>query len=386
MGGENGGRAAAVRGARLSRSRSSRPMRERFEFRAARALSALPPRAQLRLSGKPHVHVDGLRLDPEIQLSLAMLERQGAEGLDKLSVPEARKVVQSSARLYGGPPIEVASVRDIQIDGAAGPLRARHYVPDEPGGPHPLLVYYHGGGFVVGDVDTHDAPCRLICRHAGVQVLSVDYRLAPEHPFPAAVDDARAALRWASEHASELGADPERVAVGGDSAGGNLAAVASQLAVHDGGPGASFQLLIYPVTDFTKVRPSRELFAEGFFLTAAEMDWFNSHYVGPSGADPADPRLSPLLVDDLSGLPPAFVVTAGFDPLRDEGEEYAQALREAGVPTALRRFPGLIHAFINSIGVSRVSRDAMIEIAGATRAMLSVQGARVAIGAVARTP
>ncbi|MGZ4202018.1 MAG: hypothetical protein ACXVRH_08170, partial [Thermoleophilaceae bacterium] len=147
----------------MSRSRSSRRMRERFEFRTARALAALPPRAQLRLSGKPAVTVDGLRLDPEIQLSLAMLERQGLDGLDKLPVPEARKVVDLQAGLYGGPPLELASVRDLQIDGAEGMLRARHYVPDEPG-PHPLLVYYHGGGFVVGYVNSHDAPCRLISK------------------------------------------------------------------------------------------------------------------------------------------------------------------------------------------------------------------------------
>ena len=383
MGGENGRRAGALRGS-MSRSRSSRRMRERFEFRTARALAALPPRAQLRLSGKPAVVLDGLRLDPEIQLSLSMLERQGVDGLDKLSVPEARKVVELQASLYGGPPLEFGSVQDLQIDGAEGTLRARHYVPDEPG-PHPLLVYYHGGGFVVGDVNSHDAPCRLISKHAGVQVLSVDYRLAPEHPFPAPVDDARAALRWACEHASELGADPGRVAVGGDSAGGNLATVAAMLARDDGGPVPAFQLLIYPVTDFTTVRPSREMFAEGFFLTQDEMDWFNSHYVESVNADPADVRLSPLLADDLTGMPPAFVVTAGFDPLRDEGEEYAHALRAAGVPTVLRRFPGLIHAFVNMIGVSRVSRDAMIEIAGATRAMLSVQGARVATDAVAHT-
>jgi acetyl esterase len=361
----------------MGRSASERKLRERFEYRAARAFAKLPPRAQVRLSGKPAVQIDGLTLDPEVQLSLAMLERRNLPGIETLPVDVARKVVVAQATLYGGPKLPVGSVRELSIDGAAGPLRARYYTPDEPGGPHPLLVYYHGGGFVICDLDTHDAPCRVLCKHGGVNVLSVDYRLAPEHPFPAAVDDARAALRWAYENAEELGADPQRIAVGGDSAGGNLATVVSHLATHDGGPAPVFQLLIYPVTDFSVERPSRKLFAEGYFLTQAEMDWFNQNYVGSVNADPADPRISPILAD-MSGMPPAYVVTAGFDPLRDEGEEYAQALRAAGVPTALRRFPGLIHAFINSVGVSPVSRDALIEVAGATRAMLSTSAAAVA--------
>jgi acetyl esterase len=363
-------------------SRTSRKFRERFEYRTARAMAKLPPRAQVRLSGKPPVMLDGLTLDPEIQLSLAMLERRNLPGLETLPVDVARQVVHAQAVMSGGPPLAIGSVRDLKIDGAAGDLGARYYTPDEGGGPHPLLVYYHGGGFVICDLDTHDAFCRLLCKHAGVNVLSVDYRMAPEHPFPAPVEDARAALRWAYEHASELGADPERVAVGGDSAGGNLATVVCQLAARDGGPAPSFQLLIYPVTDFTASRPSRELFGEGFFLTQAEMDWFNQHYIESVNADPTDPRVSPLMAEDLSGQPPAFVVTAGFDPLRDEGEEFVRALRAAGVPTAHRRFPGLVHAFINWTGISPVSRDAVVELAGATRAMLSTTAAKVAQEAV----
>jgi acetyl esterase len=376
MGGENGGRAAALRGS-VSESATSQKLRERFEFRAARAFAKLPPKAQVKLSRKPQVEIDNCRLDPEIQLTLSLLERRGLPPIESLPVDVARRVVVAQASLYGGPPLPCGSVRDLTIDGAEGPLKARLYTPDEPGGPHPLLIYYHGGGFVICDLDTHDAPCRVLCKHGGVNVLSVDYRLAPEHPFPAAVDDARAALRWAYEHAEELGADPERIAVGGDSAGGNLATVASQIATHDGGPAPVFQLLIYPVTDMSAERPSRQLFAEGFFLTQSEMEWFSDNYIG-SNADTTDPRMSPILADDLSGLPPAYIVTCGFDPLRDEGEDYAQALRAAGVPTALRRFPGLIHAFINSVGVSPVSRDALIEVAGATRAMLSTTAAKVA--------
>jgi acetyl esterase len=343
--------------------------RQRVEYRVARILAALPPRLQLRLSGRKQVVVDGQRLEPEIQLQLAMLERQRAPPMESLTPPDARDETRRSAAVAGGPALPVASVRDLTVDGATGPLRARHYAPDEPGGPHPLLVFYHGGGFVIGDLDTHDSPCRFLCRHAGVHVLSIDYRLAPEHPFPAAVEDARAAFAWAAAHATELGADPARVAVGGDSAGGNMAAVTAQLAAHDGGPAPAFQLLIYPVTDSAEHYRSQDLFREGFFLTESEMDWFYANYA--STADERDPRLSPLRADDLSGLPPALVVTAGFDPLRDEGEAYAAALREAGNTVAVRRFTGLIHGFFNMAGVSRVSRDAIVETAGATRALLA---------------
>jgi acetyl esterase len=178
-------------------------------------------------------------------------------------------------------------------------------------------------------------------------------------------------LRWAFANAAALGADPQRVGVGGDSAGGNLAAVVSQLAARDGGPAPALQLLIYPATDFSRRRRSRELFGEGFLLTNSEMDWFETNYLGVERTHARDPRASPLLAEDLSGLAPAYVVTAAFDPLRDEGEEYAEALRAAGTPVTLRRFPGFIHAFIAGAGVSRNSRDALVEIAGATRAMFA---------------
>jgi acetyl esterase len=349
--------------------------RQRVELRVARALAALPPRAQVRLSGKPSITIDGNTLEPEIQLTLAMLERQGGRAIADMTPVEAREDMRKRTAVAGGRPLPVGSVRDLTIEGAAGPLRARHYAPAEPGGPHPLLVYYHGGGFVIGDLDTHDGPCRMLARHAGVHVLSVDYRMGPEDRFPAAVDDARAALRWACAHAGELGADPSRVCVGGDSAGGNLAAVVSWLATHDGGPAPVFQLLVYPVADLSEKRPSHRHFAEGFLLTDAEMDWFRENYVA-SEEDRRDPRVSILLADDLSGLPPALVVTAGFDPLRDEGDALAARLREAGNVVAHRRFTGLIHGFFNMSGASRVSRDAVVEIAGATRALLATVATR----------
>jgi len=349
--------------------------RQRLEMRIARLLAALPPRLQLRLSRKDPVVVDGQTLEPEIQLQLAVLERQGNPPIETLPPPQAREEMRRRALPAGGPTLPVGDVRDLTVDGATGPLRARHYAPAEPGGPHPLLVFYHGGGWVIGDLDTHDATCRLLCRHAGVHVLSVDYRLAPEAPFPQPIDDGRAAFAWAAAHAAELGADPARVAVGGDSAGGNMAAVVSQETVREGVAAPVFQLLIYPAVDASKDYRSQELFREGFLLTQAEMDYFYNHYVGQS--DPTDTRLSPLLAEDLSGLPPALIVTAGFDPLRDEGEAYAQALREAGNVVAHRRFAGLIHGFANMVGVSRVSRDAVVEMAGATRALLATVAAKV---------
>jgi acetyl esterase/lipase len=342
----------------------------RLERSLARVLGALPPGLQVRLSGKPPVRVDGDTLAPVAQLGLAVLERRGETRPETLGLAEARRARRRLAAVYAGKPAEVAAVHDLETTGETR-LRVRHYAPAEPGGPHPVLVYYHGGGFTYGDLDTHDGVCRLLCRHAGAHVLAVDYRLAPEHPFPTAVEDARAALRWAYEHAASLGADARRVGVAGDSAGGNLAAVVSQLAARDGGPAPVLQLLIYPATDFTSRRRSRELFKEGFLLTDPEMDWFETNYLGRDRAHARDPRASPLLAKDLSGLAPALVVTAAFDPLRDEGEEYAGALQAAGTPAVLRRFPGLIHAFIGAAGVSQTSRDAVVEIAGTTRGMFA---------------
>ncbi len=269
---------------------------------------------------------------------------------------------------------EVGSVRELEIDGADGPLRARHYLPPQSGtsATPPLLVFFHGGGFVIGDLDTHDEPCRMLCRHAAVQVLSVDYRLAPEHPFPAGVRDALAAFRWAVAHAPELGADADRVAVGGDSAGGNLSAVTAQLAARDGGPTPVLQLLMYPAVDLTDARtPSGQLFAEGFYLTENDRQWFTRHYLSGGDGDATDPRASPKLADDLGGLAPAIVTTAGFDPLRDEGEAYAAALREAGGRVVVDRMPELIHGFINMTTIP-AARDAVLRLAGMVRATLAL--------------
>jgi acetyl esterase/lipase len=343
---------------------------DRLQLAIARRLIRLGPRWQRLLASRVPAQLDGLTLDPQLRLLLALRERRRMVPLPTLSPAAARLRTSSEAAAAAGAPIPVGSVTDLVVDGAVGPLGARHYAPPEPGdGPQPLVVFLHGGGFVICDLDTHDQACRLLCRRAGVHVLSVDYRLAPEHPFPAAVDDAWAATRWAFEHAGELGADPHRVAVAGDSAGGNLAAVVAQLAAAEGGPAPALQVLIYPAVDRGGRYASLDLFASGFFLTREEIDWFNGHY--SAGVDRDDPRLNPRRAADLSGLAPALVVTAGFDPLRDEGEAYAEAMSAAGTHVRLRRMPGMIHGFINMIDLSPSARDALVEIADDVRAMLA---------------
>ena len=341
--------------------------RQRIESRIARAMSALPSHLQVFLSGRPPVTIDGQTLLPEIQLMLAAVERQAPPPITEMSVPEARAHFRARAAMASGEPPPVRT-RDLMIEGGAGPLAARLYTPDGSDGQRPLLLFLHGGGFVVCDLDTHDAPCRILCQHGDLCVLSVDYRLAPEHPFPAAVEDARAALAWALEHAAELGADPNRVAIGGDSAGGTLATVACLLAASDGGPNAALQVLLYPGVDSVHSYRSHELFGEGFGLTVGEIDWFITHYAGEH--DLADPRISPLLTDDMPDLPPTLMVSAGFDPLRDEGDAYVDALRAAGTTVYVRRFAGLVHAFANMAGISPASRAAMIEVAHETRLLL----------------
>jgi acetyl esterase len=250
-------------------------------------------------------------------------------------------------------------------------IPARLYDPPGAGlEQRPLIVYFHGGCWALGDLETHDGVCRFLATNAAAAVLSGDYRLAPEHPFPAGFEDAFAAFRWASAETARLGADPSRIAVAGDSAGGNLAAAVSRLARDEGAPSPAMQVLLYPIVDAIGEHASRYSFASGFLLTKAEMDWFERHYLSRA-IDRGDSRVSLLRAADLSGLPPAYVATAGFDPLRDEGEAYAEAMRKAGVPVALRRHPGLIHGFANMTAISRSARAAMHELAGALRMGLS---------------
>ncbi|MGV0627072.1 alpha/beta hydrolase [Mycolicibacter minnesotensis] len=333
----------------------------------------LPIGVQRLLTGRRSVSIDGNTLDPTLRLALAGQHLMGIDGLvTGDDVAASRAQLRELTLGLGGADIGVRA-REVAVPGPAGAIGARHYRPagDSGGAARPLLVFYHGGGFALGDLDTHDAVCRLICRDADVAVLSIDYRRAPEHPAPAAVDDAFAAFRWACEHVAELGAAPGRVAVGGDSAGGNLAAAVALLTRDDGGPVPILQWLIYPVTDATAATRSRTLFGEGFLLTKADLDWFTDQYVGRSQLDPADPRVSPLRAPDLSGLPPALVAIAGFDPLRDEGELFAAALREAGGIVDLRRMGSLTHGFINLFGLGGASATATAELISALRAHLS---------------
>jgi acetyl esterase len=336
----------------------------------------VPTRAVRLLAGGRSVTIDGNTLDPTLQLMLSAQRAMGIEGLAVGNdVAASRALMRETCLGFAGPQVHVG-VSDLSIPGPAGQIPARHYRP-VGAKPTPLLVFFHGGGWTIGDLDTHDALCRLTCRDADVHVLSIDYRLAPEHPAPAAVDDAYAAFRWAHEHAADLGAIPDKVAVGGDSAGGNLAAVVSQLARDDSatqdpaGPLPVLQWLIYPRTDFTAKTRSLSLFAEGFLLTKADMDWFEAEYLGGSGIEPTDPRVSPLLADTLSGLPPALIVTAGFDPLRDEGDRYAAALRDAGTPVDLRSTGSLTHGFANLFPLGGGSAVATTELISALRAHLS---------------
>jgi acetyl esterase len=345
----------------------------RIEHRILRFVCGMPPRLQRLLFGAP-ARVDGQVLAPEMQAvtRLASLARdESASAYGALTPSQARARIRAGAAAAAGPKRSDPAVEDLAIPGPAGTIPARFYEPAGTGfEDRPLIVYFHGGGWTIGDLDTCDSVCRFLALNVPATVLSVEYRLAPEHPFPAAVEDALAAYRWAAVDNTRLGVDPRRIAVAGDSAGGNLAAALCLLARDDGGPSPAMQALIYPVADAGGGQRSRDEFAKGFLLAKADMDWFEHHYL-PPGSDRADPRVSPLRAADLSGLPPAYVATAGFDPLRDEGEAYAARMREAGVRVALRRHPGLIHGFANMTAVSDTAHAAMLEFAGALRMGLS---------------
>jgi acetyl esterase len=332
-----------------------------------RRVCGLSPRVLRRLIGPPP-RLDGQELAPDIQMMLALGEWSGETSLvEGRTVEQARAESLASVPLVTGPPRPMARVEDLGIAGPGGEMAARLYVGlGAPQPPQPLLVYYHGGGWVIGDLDTHDGACRFLAEYSGCRVLSIDYRRAPEHPFPEPLEDAAAAFAWAHEHAAELGADPARIAVGGDSAGGNLATAVCLQARDSGAAMPAMQLLLYPVTDAVGGQPSRDTFAKGFFLTKNDMEWFENHYI-PDGIEDADPRASMMRANDVSGLPPAYVATAGFDPLRDEGEIYALRMREAGVQVVLQRHASLIHGFANFTALCPSARTGMLEVAGALR-------------------
>jgi acetyl esterase len=302
-------------------------------------------------------------VDPAIQTILDQLAAAGGPTLREAGVQEGRQMLQMMAMLDGDP-VPVERVEDLDLGGIPARLYAAGVGDDRP-----ILIWYHGGGWVIGDLETADRTCRKLATGTGAVVVSVDYRLAPEHPYPAAPDDCAAALHWIVDHAGELGGDGSRVAVGGDSAGGNLAAVVA-LQARDEGLALRFQLLVYPGTDLTMSSRSVQENGEGYLLTADSMEWFIDHYLS-GGSDAKDPRVSPLYADDVRGVAPALVITAEFDPLRDEGEAYAERLREADVEVEVRRYDGQIHGFFGLGSITPVTDEAVALAADKVRAALA---------------
>jgi acetyl esterase len=315
-------------------------------------------------------------LDPTAQAIMDAMDTAWPD-LGTMPAADARRMVKEAGEQARAlvPPPDVARVEDRTVPGPAGEIPVRIYWPlvDNPPAAFPLVVYFHGGGWVICDLDSHDNICRTLSNASGAVVVSVDYRLAPEHTYPAAADDAYAATAWAAKHASELGADATRTAVAGDSAGGNLAAVVALMARDKGTPALQHQLLIYPVTDISPghhdAHPSKKENGTGYFLTTDHMDWFREQYL-PDGADGTDPYISPLLAADLSGLPPATVMTAEFDPLRDEGEAYGARLQDAGVAADIRRYDGVFHGFFSMSPLLPIAETANKDAAAALRQAL----------------
>jgi acetyl esterase len=326
-------------------------LRTRIERAVARAFVRLPSPLLRAVVGPVRRSPEGYELDLEVQSLVWLMTLRNGEHMGARGLRRARRLMDHTGALLT-PRVSGVAVHDRLVGGGEGDRRARVYVPETPHNrPLPCLVWFHGGGFVIGSIESHDGVCRLLAKEAGAVVVSVDYRLAPEHPFPAAVQDAVAATRWVIDNASSLGVDPRAVAVGGDSAGGNLAAVTAQ-ALRAGPHRPAFQLLVYPATDFTRGLPSHAHFNKGLVLTKESMDWFTDSYL-PSKDDLRDPRASCLFADDLAGLPPAFVLTAGFDPLRDEGRAYAERMRAAGVVVDHHCSEASVHGFINMAGSLR---------------------------------
>lgn len=332
---------------------------------ALRALLALPTPVKRVLAGRAIV-ADGEPLGVETQMILRMQHALKEHSPGHYPIARARRVMNHQAATVAGN-LSIGDVEDIDLGGLPG----RRYVPRalRDSRQRPTLVFFHGGGFLYGGLDSHDAPCRFLAEQADVQVIAVDYRLAPEAIAPAALVDCIAAHEWVVAHASELDVDPDRIAVGGDSAGGNLAIGVAQAAARNGTP-LAFQLLIYPMTHLESQTPSKELFGTGFYLDVPFMNAASDHYA-PTPELKVDPRVSPLLGDIPPGLAPAYLCTAGFDPLRDEGEAYAAKVAASGAQIEVRRFGGEIHGFLNIVGVGSESKACVLEIADALRKGLS---------------
>jgi acetyl esterase len=324
-----------------------------------------------------------MALHPQCRFVLDQMAAAGGPPMEQMTPQELRadRAAKADAMAAMASPLQkVARVENRTIPGPAPgpaqPIPVRVYWP-ETGTILPALVYYHGGGWVIGNLDSVDRTCRALANASGCVVISVDYRLAPEHKFPAAVEDADAAVRYVAEHAGEFDIDPNRIAVGGDSAGGNLAAVACLIARDRGGPKIAFQLLVYPVTDNADERPSMHEFAQGYLLTRPAMEYFWDHYLARP-EDGRHPHASPVRAESLAGLPPAMVITAECDPIRDQGEAYARHLRESGVPVSAKRYDGAIHAFFNLAGVVDSGRQAIADAGAALKTALAPGAGAVA--------
>ncbi len=307
-------------------------------------------------------------LDPAAKAMMENMKAAGMPELDSLPPVQLREATAKMFAATRGAPQAIAKVEDRTIPGPAGKIPVRVYTPAGKT-PMPVLVFFHGGGFVIGDLESHDAACRALANQAGCVVVAIDYRLAPEHKFPAAVDDCYAAVKYVSEHATEFGADPKRLAVGGDSSGGNLSAVVSILARDQHGPQVAFQLLVYPATDMACNTYSHRTFTD-YFLTDKSIRYFLGHYLRDE-ADKSDPAASPALAADHHGLPPALIITAEFDPLRDEGEAYGEKLRAAGVKAKVSRYDGMIHGFFTMGNVLPQGNQAIAEAASALKSALA---------------
>jgi acetyl esterase len=343
-----------------------------------RVLFGLPRPVKRLLAGRA-IWLDGQELDLDLHL-LGRVDRLFSKGdgatVDRATLAEQRRQADFAADLVADALLAHIETRDLEVPGGTGPVPARLYVPPAVPETRSLIVYFHGGGFVMGSVASTDPLCRLLAAQSGVRVLSVEYRLAPEHPYPAALEDALAAFRSVRADAAAFGAQPDLIAVGGDSAGANLALVVAHQQAVLGGPAPAFVLALYPVTDVERTGGSRELFATGFGLSADYMLELERMYL-PDGVPTDDTRGAILRADDLSGMPPVYLATAGFDPLRDEGEELADRLRDAGVPVVARRFPGLVHGYASFTALSAAARDATLDAASALRAGLGLVAGRI---------